>query len=353
MKLSDFDYNLPKELIAINPVSPRDCSRLLVLDKENGEIKDKKFFDIIDYLEKGDVLVLNNSKVISARLIGKKETGGKVEVFLHKKNKNNIWQCMIGGRKIKKDLIVLFDKNLIGKVLKNNKDKTWDIEFNLKGKEFDVLIEEIGEVPLPPYITKQRDSSVITQNDKCCYQTVYADSDKKGSVAAPTAGLHFTPELLRKIKAKGVNIEYITLHVGLGTFAPVKVDNIKEHKMHSEYVEVKKGVIEKINKAKSNGKKIITVGTTSTRTLEAIYSDISRISNLKSEIYKTWVDIFIYPGYEFKIVDVMITNFHLPKSTLLMLVSAMVGKENINKAYKHAILEKYRFYSYGDAMLIK
>ncbi len=350
MKLSDFDYSLPESLIATKPMNPRDHSRLLVLDKKDGKIEDRKFYNIVNFLNKDDVLVLNNSKVIPARLIGKKETGGRVEIFLHKKVLSG-WQCMIGGRKIKEGLIILFDKDLRGKIIKNNKDGTWDVEFNLGEKDFDEIINEIGAVPLPPYIEKLRDSSASAQEDSVTYQTVYANSKKEGSVAAPTAGLHFTPELLEKIEEKGVIVEYITLHVGLGTFAPVKIDNVEEHKMHSEYVEIEKDVVESINKAKEKGNKIITVGTTSTRALESYYQEVEN-QKLETGNWSGWVDIFIYPGYKFKVVDTMITNFHLPKSTLIMLVSALAGKESIKKAYQHAINKKYRFYSYGDAMLI-
>ncbi len=349
MKLSDFDYSLPESLIATKPMNPRDHSRLLVLDKKDGKIEDRKFYNIVNFLNKDDVLVLNNSKVIPARLIGKKETGGRVEIFLHKKVLSG-WQCMIGGRKIKEGLIVLFDNDLRGEIIKNNKDGTWDVKFNLGEKDFDKIINEIGAVPLPPYIEKLRDSSASAQDDSVTYQTVYADDEKEGSVAAPTAGLHFTPELLKKIKEKGVVVKYITLHVGLGTFAPVKIDNIEEHKMHSEYVEIGKDVVDSIDKAKEQGCKVITVGTTSTRTLEAYYS--GRKFKIGNKKWSGWVDIFIYPGYEFKVVNAMITNFHLPKSTLIMLVSALAGQESIKKAYQHAIDEKYRFYSYGDAMFI-
>ncbi len=361
MKLSDFDYNLPGSLIATHPVNPRDHSRLLVLDKETGDMEHKKFFDIIDYLNEGDVLVLNNSKVIPARLIGKKESGGKVEVFLHKRIDDARWECMIGGRKIKENTEVYFDKSLIAKVLKNNEDGTWEVGFNITGQELEEIVEEIGEVPLPPYIKQDAKQN----NNKINYQTVYADDERRGSVAAPTAGLHFTPELLQKIKDKGVHVEYITLHVGLGTFAPVKVDNIKEHKMHSEFIEIDFETADRINKAKQEKRKIITIGTTSTRTLEYLFGNLDfknylKISctrlageKLKIKNFNTWVDIFIYPGYEFKIVDAMITNFHLPKSTLIMLVSALAGEKNIKNTYKEAIKEKYRFYSYGDAMFIK
>lgn len=353
MKLSDFDYNLPKNLIAKVPSKPRDHSRLLILDKKTGEIEHKKFFNIIDYFNKGDVLVMNNSKVFPARLNGgKKDTGGRVEIFLHKKIDNKEWECIVGGRNIKIGLIVIFSKKLECKIIKNNEDGTWLISFSKAEKEMMKIVEKIGEVPLPPYIKKQRalDKSNIG-NDKSNYQTVYADCKKTGSVAAPTAGLHFTKGLLNQLKKKGVIIEYVTLHVGLGTFAPVKIDNVKKHKMHSEWVEVKSGVIRKIKKAKDKGNKVVTVGTTSTRTLEALWSKKGPRPGSGRPIQE-WVDIFIYPGYKFKVVDAIITNFHLPKSTLIMLVSALAGKKNIKNAYNIAAKEKYRFYSYGDAMLI-
>ncbi|MCK5212196.1 tRNA preQ1(34) S-adenosylmethionine ribosyltransferase-isomerase QueA [Candidatus Parcubacteria bacterium] len=391
MRLSDFNYNLPRELIAQEPIKPRDHSRLLILDKQSGKIEHKKFYNIIDYLKKGDVLVMNNSKVFPARLIGKrKESGGKVEVFLLRslsprpplldkrggeKKCEEVWQCLVGGRRVRAGLQIEFDKNLEGELKKDNKDSTWEIEFNLSNKEMMKVVEKIGQTPLPPYIKRIKNEELynapgvkINNNDKNNYQTVYADEKKIGSVAAPTAGFHFTPELLRKIKAKGVQIEYITLHVGLGTFAPVKTDDISKHKMHAEFVEIDKDVLKRIIKAKKEKQRIIAVGTTSVRTLEAVFRKITnyklqiikcplgtnkfQIANSKNQTFQEFVNIFIYPGYKFKIVDAMITNFHLPKSTLLMLVSAMACKDNIDKAYKEAIKKKYRFYSYGDAMFI-
>ncbi|MFH1745338.1 MAG: tRNA preQ1(34) S-adenosylmethionine ribosyltransferase-isomerase QueA [bacterium] len=344
MRLSDFNYYLPKNLIATKQIKPRDRSRLLVLYKESGEIKHKHFFDIVDYLHAGDVLVLNNSKVFSARLLGKKkETGGKAEVFLHQKISQNLWQCLLGGRGIKEKLEIKFEKKLTCRVKKNNNDGTWDVEFNIGGDRFMKLVEKIGHVPLPPYIPREN-----IKSDQENYQTVYADDKRLGSVAAPTAGLHFTKKLLNDIKKKGVEIEYVTLHVGLGTFAPVKVDNVENHKMHAEWVEVKKEVIKNIIEAKKSGGKIVAVGTTSARTLEAVFQ---KKINIKKD-YNSWVDIFIYPGYKFKVVDALITNFHLPKSTLLMLVSALAGKKYIDRAYQKAIKKKYKFYSYGDAMMI-
>lgn len=356
MRLEDFDYNLPKELIAQEPVKPRDHSRLLILDRKSPrtgqavKIEHKHFYDIVDYFKKGDVLVLNNSKVFSARLIGKKkETEGKIEVFLLQKLQGGAWKCLIGGRGAKEGLEVKFKKDLECRIIKNNNDGTWEVKFNKLYKILIEIIEEIGQVPLPPYI--KRDSKPT--KDKSVYQTVYADEKKLGSAAAPTAGLHFTPSLIKKLKKKGVQFEYVTLHVGLGTFAPVKTENIKKHKMHAELVEIKKSVAQRILKAKIEGRRVIAVGTTSVRTLEGclakdINNPINKIGNRKLAI-----NIFIYPGYKFKIVDAMITNFHLPKSTLLMLISAFAGKKNIDKAYKEAKSKKYRFFSYGDAMFIK
>lgn len=347
MKLKEFDYHLPKNLIAQKPKEPRDHSRLLVYDKKAGETEHKKFYNIVDYLEKGDVLVLNNSKVFPARLIGKKKsTGGKIEVFLLHKIRGNSWQCLLGGR-ARENQIIEFEKNLECKIIKNNNNGTWEVKFDLSGKKLMDAVEKIGLTPLPPYIKRSFDFAQDKQN----YQTIYADEKKVGSVAAPTAGFHFTPGLIKKLKKKGVEFEYITLHVGLGTFAPVKVDNIKKHKMHAEYVEIKKQVFDRIMKARREGRRIIGVGTTSVRALESF----------KKNKLKFFTDIFIYPGYKFKIIDAMITNFHLPKSTLLMLVSAFAcaeqsrctGKKNIDKVYKEAIKKKYRFYSYGDAMFIK
>jgi S-adenosylmethionine:tRNA ribosyltransferase-isomerase len=395
MKLKDFDYDLPKELIAQEPIKPRDHSRLLVLFKDPARKKKinilhKHFYDIIDYLQKGDVLVLNNSKVFPARLIGKKkETGGKIEIFLLKENPTStsakdsadkptlpfvrgksIWQCLVGGNVRRAGRVVEFSKNFQAEILKNNNDGTWEVRFNLIGKRFWQAVEKHGQMPLPPYIkacNAQRATHNANQKDKRNYQTIFADEKKLGSVAAPTAGLHFTKSLLAKIKKKGVRVEYITLHVGLGTFAPVKVDDIKKHQMHSEFAEISKETLQNIFKTKAEGRRVIAVGTTSVRTLEAAASKFpisnfqfpnklkSTNSNNKIKLLKNinfWTNIFIYPGYKFKVVDAMITNFHLPKSTLFMLVSAMAGRENILRAYQEAIEKKYRFFSYGDAMFI-
>ena len=351
MHLSDFDFQLPKNLIAQNPTKPRDYSRLLILDKDTGEIEHKQFFDIINYLNFGDVLVLNNSKVFPARLIGKKvNTGGGVEVFLLERKHLTIlrdaWLCLVGG-KVKEGLEIEFDKNLKGKLIKNNQDGTWDVEFNKDFEEMMLIAEKIGKTPLPPYIKSDVKNSKI---ESMRYQTIYAE--KVGSVAAPTAGLHFTSQLIQKLIKKGIQIEYVTLHVGLGTFAPVKMENILEHKMHAEWVEVDKDTAKRIIQAKKSGQKIIAVGTTSVRTLEGCVAEFIDQPMNKIQTIKNQINIFIYPGYKFKLVDAMITNFHLPKSTLLMLVSALAGKEKIDLAYQEAITKKYRFYSYGDAMLI-
>jgi S-adenosylmethionine:tRNA ribosyltransferase-isomerase len=352
MKLKQFDYVLPKNLIAQELIKPRDHSRLLVMDKKSGRLEHKHFYNIIGYLKKGDVLVLNNTKVMPARLIGKRAlTGGKVEIFLLRKNLSAVWQCLVGGKKRKENLRLEFGHGLKAKILKNNLDGTWQVRFNKSGAAFMKLVKMIGQVPLPPYI--KRNLEQRRGNDAKNYQTVYAEEKKLGSVAAPTAGFHFTKELIKKLKNKGVQFEYVTLQVGLGTFAPVKVDDITKHKMHAEWIEMDKRTLKNIINAKKQGRRIIAVGTTSLRTLETIFSK-PEIKKSKATIkdYSAWTNIFIYPGYKFKIVDCLITNFHLPKSTLLMLVSAFAKREKINQAYKIAIKKKYRFFSFGDAMLI-
>ena len=340
--LSDFDFELPLELIAQEPVNPRDAAKLLIAHKTNKKLEHKKFSDITDYLNEGDVLVVNDSKVFPARLFGvKKNTGGAVEVFLHKKLTENTWECLLGGR-VSAGLVIELAKNFEATVKSNNQDGTWQVEFNKTGEAFFLAISKIGHLPLPPYIKRPKDQ----KEDKRNYQTVYADDKKVGSVAAPTAGLHFTPRLLKKLKAKGVIIERVTLHVGLGTFSPVKTENILNHKMHSEFAEIDKVTIKRLKKAKASGQRIVAVGTTSARTLEswgqAGFPDK----------YSAWTEIFIYPGYKFTAVDALITNFHLPKSTLLMLVSALAGKKFMEQAYSEAISHSYRFFSYGDAMFI-
>lgn len=341
MKVEDFDYYLPEELIAQTPIEKRDESRLLVLDKKTGEIEHKKFYDIVDYLEEGDTLVLNNSKVLPARLIGvKEETNAVIEILLLKNIKEDIWECLVKpARRIKVGTIVTFGEGkLKAECLEEHDEGIRVFKLIYNGILMEIL-EELGTMPLPPYIHEKL-------SDQSRYQTVYAK--EIGSAAAPTAGLHFTNELLKKIEGKKVNVVYITLHVGLGTFRPVSVEHIEEHKMHSEFYTMTKNVADKLNETKKKGKKIIAVGTTSTRTLETIM-------NLYKEFRECsgWTDIFIYPGYEFKGIDNLITNFHLPKSTLVMLVSTLAGRENILNAYKIAVEEKYRFFSFGDAMFIK
>lgn len=341
MKTDDFDFDLPEELIAQTPLSKRDASRLLVLDRKTGEINHRHFTDVIDYMEQGDTLVLNDTKVMPARLYGvKEETGAVIEVLLLKDEGNNTWECLTKpAKRIKEGTIVSFgDGKLKAKCIQVLDEGIRKFELNYKGILYEIL-DELGEMPLPPYIHENL-------KDKDRYQTVYAKN--VGSAAAPTAGLHFTEELLDKIKAKGVNIAYITLHVGLGTFRPVNVEDVAKHKMHSEYYIMSDEVANLLNETKESGHKVISVGTTSTRTLETIASLYGKFKGCSG-----WTDIFIYPGYEFKGIDYLITNFHLPKSTLVMLVSALAGKENIMKAYNEAIKEKYRFFSFGDSMLIK
>ena len=340
MKVEDFDYNLPEELIAQTPLKVRDSSRLLVLNKKTGEIEHKKFYDIIDYLNPGDTLVLNDTKVLPARLIGvKEETKAVIEVLLLKNIDNDNWECLVKpARRIKVGTIVSFgDGKLKAECIKEQEEGIRHFKLIYEGILLEVL-EELGTMPLPPYIHEKLE-------DQTRYQTVYAK--EVGSAAAPTAGLHFTDELLNKIKNKGVNIAFITLHVGLGTFRPVSVEKIEEHKMHSEYYSMSKEVAKLLNNTKKNNKKIISVGTTTTRTLETIINKYNEYKECSG-----WTDIFIYPGYKFKGIDNLITNFHLPKSTLIMLVSALAGRENILKAYKIAVEEKYRFFSFGDAMYI-
>lgn len=341
MKTEDFDYYLPEELIAQTPLKKRDTSRMLVLDKKTGEIEHKHFNNIIDYLVSGDVLVLNDTKVIPARLIGvKEETNAIVELLMLKELEENTWQCLAKpAKRIKVGTIIDFgDGKLKAKCTGIGDEGIRVLEFIYSGIFYEIL-DSLGEMPLPPYIHEKLE-------DKDRYQTVYAKNI--GSAAAPTAGLHFTLELLEEIKQKGIKVEYVTLHVGLGTFRPVNVDNIGEHKMHSEYYVMSQETADVLNKAKKNGERIISVGTTSTRTLETImklYGEFKQCSGS--------TDIFIFPGYEFKAIDCLITNFHLPKSTLVMLVSALAGRENILNAYKIATEEKYRFFSFGDCMFIK
>ncbi len=341
MKVEDFDYYLPEELIAQTPLVKRDESRLLVLDKETGEVEHKKFYDIIDYLNPGDTLVLNDTKVLPARLIGtKEETGAVIEILLLKNIEGDKWECLVKpARRIKKGTIVSFgDGKLKAKCCGVFDAGIRHFELIYSGILMEIL-EELGTMPLPPYIHEKLE-------DQSLYQTVYAK--EVGSAAAPTAGLHFTEELLEKIKDKGINIAYVTLHVGLGTFRPVSVENIEEHEMHSEFYSMSASVAKLLNETKKSGHNIVAVGTTSTRTLETIATKYGEFRECNG-----WTNIFIYPGYEFKGINKLITNFHLPKSTLVMLVSALAGRENILNAYKIAVDDKYRFFSFGDAMFIK
>lgn len=340
MKTEDFDYYLPEELIAQTPLLKRDSSRLLILDKKTGQIEHKHFSEIINYLNKGDVLVLNDTKVMPARLYGvKEETNASIEILMLKENSTNTWTCLAKpAKRVKEGSIIKFSDKLKAKCVGIGEEGIRIMEFIYDGIFYEIL-DELGEMPLPPYIHQKL-------KDKDRYQTVYAKNI--GSAAAPTAGLHFTEELLTKAREKGVLIEYITLHVGLGTFRPVAVEDVTKHKMHSEFYCMSKETAEVLNTAKKENRRIISVGTTSTRTLETI-------ANLYGEFKECqgWTEIFIYPGYEFKAINSLITNFHLPKSTLIMLVSALAGKENIMKAYNEAVKMKYRFFSFGDAMFIK
>lgn len=341
LQKSDFYFDLPEELIAQDPLEDRSSSRLLVLDKETGETSHHIFKEVINFLNPGDCLVLNNTKVIPARLIGHKEdTGAAIEVLLLKRKENDIWETLVKpGKKCKPGTKIVFGEGLLhATVLETVEDGNRLIRFSYEGI-FEEILDRLGEMPLPPYITHKL-------QDKNRYQTVYAKYE--GSAAAPTAGLHFTKELLQQIEEKGIDIAYVTLHVGLGTFRPVKVDNILEHHMHSEFYQVTKEAADKINKAKKEGHRVICVGTTSCRTVE---SAVDENGMVKEGCDNT--EIFIYPGYKFKVLDALITNFHLPESTLVMLVSALAGREHILNAYEEAIREKYRFFSFGDAMLIK
>ena len=340
MKVSDFYYDLPEELIAQTPIEKRDESRLMVLDKKTGEIEHKTFKDIIDYLEPGDCLVRNNTKVIPARLYGKKETGANVEFVLLKNIEGDIWEVMVRpGNKLHTGAKVIFGDGILkAEILDTLEDGTRKVKFTYEGI-FNEILDKIGLMPLPPYIHE-------TLKEKDRYQTVYAKYN--GSAAAPTAGLHFTDELLDKIEKKGIQIANVTLHVGIGTFRPVKEENVEEHHMHTEHYYIKEEDAEKINRAKQSGKRVIAVGTTSCRTLETIANENGLVKACEGD-----TGIYIYPGYRFKCLDGLITNFHLPESTLLMLVSALAGRENILKAYKEAVKEKYRFFSFGDAMFIE
>ena len=341
MKTSDFYFDLPEELIAQDPLEDRSSSRLMVLDKNTGEITHRIFRDITEYLHPGDCLVINDTKVIPARLIGAKEdTGAKIEILLLKRKENDIWETLVKpGKKAKPGTKIIFGEGLLtGEVVDVVEEGNRLIQFHYEGI-FEEILDQLGQMPLPPYITHQL-------KDKNRYQTVYAKYD--GSAAAPTAGLHFTKELLEKVKEMGVDIAEVTLHVGLGTFRPVKVDNVLDHHMHSEFYMVSAEAAEKVNRTKANGGRVISVGTTSTRTLESAADENGILHETSG-----WTEIFNYPGYKFKVIDGLITNFHLPQSTLVMLVSALAGREHVLHAYEIAVKEKYRFFSFGDAMLIQ
>lgn len=340
MDVKDFRYDLPQELIAQDPLEDRSSSRLLVLDKDTGEITHKHFYDIIDYLDEGDCLVLNETKVIPARLMGvKKDTGAVVEILLLKRKSKTVWECLVKpGKKCRVGAVIEFGEGLLtGTVIDIVEEGNRIIEFEFDGI-FEEILDKLGTMPLPPYITH-------TLKDRNRYQTVYAKND--GSAAAPTAGLHFTKELLKNIEDKGVKLAKVTLHVGLGTFRPVKVSDVRQHHMHSEFFQVSKEAADIINSTRANGKRVICVGTTSTRTVESASDDKGYLKETSG-----WTDIFIYPGYKFKVSDALITNFHLPESTLVMLVSALAGREKVLHAYEEAVKEKYRFFSFGDAMFI-
>ena len=340
MKKEDFYFKLPEELIAQDPLEDRSASRLLVLDKESGKIEHRMFRDIKAYLKPGDCLVINDTKVIPARLIGSKiGTDAKIEILLLKRKENDIWETLVKpGKKAKPGTKISFGEGLlIGEVIDVVEEGNRLIQFSYQGI-FEEILDQLGQMPLPPYITHQLE-------DKNRYQTVYAKHS--GSAAAPTAGLHFTPELLKEIKESGVDIAHVTLHVGLGTFRPVKVENIQEHHMHSECYHIEASEAEKINRAKREGHRIICVGTTSCRTIESAAKPDGTLSECSG-----WTEIFIYPGYQFKVLDCLLTNFHLPESTLIMLVSALAGREHVLHAYEEAVKEQYRFFSFGDAMLI-
>ncbi|WP_028309416.1 tRNA preQ1(34) S-adenosylmethionine ribosyltransferase-isomerase QueA [Desulfitibacter alkalitolerans] len=339
MKVSEFDFHLPEELIAQEPITPRDMSRLIVLHKRERCIEHKRFYQITEFLQEGDLLVLNQTKVLPARLLGFKDTGANIELVLLKRIKGDYWECLVKpGKKLKPGTRVCFgDGELQGEILDYTDSGGRIVQFIYQGI-FEEVLDRLGEMPLPPYIQKEL-------KDKSRYQTVYAR--EQGSAAAPTAGLHFTEELFEQIKNKGVQTAFLTLHVGLGTFRPVKSENVEEHKMHSEYYSINEETAHLINQAKDKGKRVVAVGTTSIRTLETVGDKNGRIQESSG-----WTDIFIYPGYSFKVVDAIITNFHLPKSSLIMLVSAFAGTDFVKEAYRVAIEEKYRFYSFGDAMLI-
>ena len=340
MKTSDFYYDLPQELIAQDPLEDRSSSRLMHLSLKDGSIEHRHFTDVLDYMEEGDCLVINDTKVIPARLYGhKEETGALIEILLLKRRENDIWECLVKpGKKARPGAVIDFGEGLLtGEIIDVVDEGNRLIQFHYEGI-FEEILDQLGEMPLPPYITHKL-------QDKNRYQTVYAKHE--GSAAAPTAGLHFTPELLEQVKEMGVNIAHVTLHVGLGTFRPVKVDDVEKHHMHSEFYIVEEDQAKLINDTKKNGGRVIAVGTTSCRTLESATGEDGIVKATSG-----WTEIFIYPGYRFKCIDALITNFHLPESTLLMLVSALAGKEKIMHAYEVAVQERYRFFSFGDAMFI-
>lgn len=347
MNISEFDYELPENLIAQMPADKRQNSKMLVLNKQNKTIEHKHFFDIVDYIDENSILVLNNTKVLPARLYGTKDTGAKIEVFLLEAKENKNWSCLIKpSKRVKPDTIITISEELKVRPIKRLEDDgEWLVELIYEGELFEIL-HKVGNIPLPPYIERKLKADELKQFDMERYQTVYAKDE--GSVAAPTAGLHFTEDILQKLKDKGVEIAYVTLNVGLGTFRPVKCDNVLDHKMHSETFEITSEAADQINRAIADGKKLVAVGTTTVRTLETAYQKYGCIQACHDHS-----ELFIYPPYEFKVVNELITNFHLPKSTLLMLVSALAGKEFIFNAYNEAIQNKYRFFSYGDCMLIK
>lgn len=347
MLVSEFDYELPEELIAQMPADKRENSRMMVLNRENQTIEHKHFYDIVDLLDENTLLVLNNTKVLPARLYGTKETGAKIEVFLLESKSGKEWSCLIKpSKRVKPDTIIKISDELQVRAIKRlEEDGEWLVEMIYEGDLFEIL-HKVGNIPLPPYIERKIQNEELKNFDMERYQTVYAKDE--GSVAAPTAGLHFTKEILEKLKAKGVEIAYVTLNVGLGTFRPVKCENITDHKMHSETFEITQETADIINRAKASGKKITAVGTTTVRTLETAFQKYGKIQACHDHS-----ELFIYPPYEFKVIDRLITNFHLPKSTLLMLVSALAGKDFIFKAYKEAVQNCYRFFSYGDCMFIE
>ena len=340
MKTSDFYYDLPQELIAQTPIEPRNMSRLMVIDKNTGEVEHKIFKDLTDYLRAGDCLILNDTRVIPARIYGvKKETGAVVEFLLLKQSENNVWECLCKpGKRAKIGTEFVFGEGIVEcEVIDVTGDGNRKVQFKCDSKEIYNILDKIGKMPLPPYITEELKNGEL-------YQTVY--SKELGSAAAPTAGLHFTKEMLKEIENKGIKIGYVTLHVGLGTFRPVKVDDVTKHKMHSEHYHISKETADLINDTKANGGRVISVGTTSTRTLESVATKHGCICEDEDD-----TSIFIYPGYEFKCIDGLVTNFHLPESTLIMLISAFAGYDNVMNAYKIAVDEKYRFFSFGDACL--